>query len=304
MGWDPDLVPRPAGGVDLSGFQVGLARTDVGEHAEMLALYRALAVLRRSRAELTDPRFDRNLVDFDDDEKWLLVNRSGLRIAVNFGRDRTIALGGPAGPMLLETQTGAEVRRQPAAASAHRRGAGPGRRMTPVPRADDLRLRGASGCLRSQQSHSGNLPPRDQDDRAAGAEPVAGSWLFGDQLGEHFLDSPDQRVLLIESRKVFARRRFHRQEGAPGVVGDAAPGRRTRRSVRLPEGLRFRRGHEDEQCRSATRRVMPQHKLNEAKKKKKNEKNVLLIMGSAATTRRFRRTLRARHTTARGRRSR
>lgn len=35
-------------------------------------------------------------------------------------------------------------------------------------------------------------------------------WLFGDQLGPHFLDSPDQRVLLIESRAVFARRRFHR----------------------------------------------------------------------------------------------
>jgi deoxyribodipyrimidine photolyase-related protein len=37
-------------------------------------------------------------------------------------------------------------------------------------------------------------------------------WLFGDQLGPHFLDSPDQRVLLIESRRVFARKRFHRQK--------------------------------------------------------------------------------------------
>ena len=35
-------------------------------------------------------------------------------------------------------------------------------------------------------------------------------WLFGDQLGRHFLDAPDQPVLLIESRQVFARRRFHR----------------------------------------------------------------------------------------------
>ena len=37
-------------------------------------------------------------------------------------------------------------------------------------------------------------------------------WLFGDQLGPHFLDSSEQRVLLIESRRVFARRRFHRQK--------------------------------------------------------------------------------------------
>ena len=37
-------------------------------------------------------------------------------------------------------------------------------------------------------------------------------WLFGDQLGRHFLDSADQPVLLIEARSVFARRRFHRQK--------------------------------------------------------------------------------------------
>ena len=35
-------------------------------------------------------------------------------------------------------------------------------------------------------------------------------WLFGDQLGPHFLDGPDQPVLMVEARGVFARRRFHR----------------------------------------------------------------------------------------------
>lgn len=35
-------------------------------------------------------------------------------------------------------------------------------------------------------------------------------WLFADQLGPHFLDDPHQPVLLVESRRVFARRRFHR----------------------------------------------------------------------------------------------
>jgi deoxyribodipyrimidine photolyase-related protein len=37
-------------------------------------------------------------------------------------------------------------------------------------------------------------------------------WCFADQLGPHFLDGPQQQVLLIESRAVFARRRFHRQK--------------------------------------------------------------------------------------------
>lgn len=35
-------------------------------------------------------------------------------------------------------------------------------------------------------------------------------WLFGDQLGPHFLDGPDQPVLMVEARGVFARHRFHR----------------------------------------------------------------------------------------------
>ncbi|WBQ03479.1 cryptochrome/photolyase family protein [Kribbella sp. CA-293567] len=37
-------------------------------------------------------------------------------------------------------------------------------------------------------------------------------WIFGDQLGPHFLDAADQPVLMIESSRVFARRRFHRQK--------------------------------------------------------------------------------------------
>ena len=42
--------------------------------------------------------------------------------------------------------------------------------------------------------------------------PATRRWCFADQLGPHFLDEPDQPVLLIESRAVFARRRFHRQK--------------------------------------------------------------------------------------------
>jgi deoxyribodipyrimidine photolyase-related protein len=37
-------------------------------------------------------------------------------------------------------------------------------------------------------------------------------WVFGDQLGPHYLDDPGQPVLLIESRAVLRRRRFHRQK--------------------------------------------------------------------------------------------
>ena len=34
-------------------------------------------------------------------------------------------------------------------------------------------------------------------------------WLFGDQLGPHFLDDHGGPVLMVESKAVFRRRRFH-----------------------------------------------------------------------------------------------
>jgi deoxyribodipyrimidine photolyase-related protein len=40
--------------------------------------------------------------------------------------------------------------------------------------------------------------------------PTTARWLFADQLGSHFLDDFDGPVVLIESRAVLRRRRFHR----------------------------------------------------------------------------------------------
>jgi deoxyribodipyrimidine photolyase-related protein len=56
-------------------------------------------------------------------------------------------------------------------------------------------------------------PPGDTDHPSAerpAAAPATRRWLFADQLGPHFLDRADQPVLLVESRAVFRRRRFHR----------------------------------------------------------------------------------------------
>ena len=93
MGRDPDLVPDP--------------------QAE-------LALMRRDRAEPTDPRFTRTAVAFDDDERWLMVDRSGLRIAVNLADvTRTIELGGRPGPMLLATQPRVGVDRETLTLPAH-----------------------------------------------------------------------------------------------------------------------------------------------------------------------------------------
>lgn len=105
MGWDQDLVPDPQAESTFLDSKLDWAEAAAGEHARILALYRDLAALRRARSEITEPWFGTVAVECDDDQRWLVVNRSGLRIAVNLSDEpRTVPLGSPAGPVLLATK--------------------------------------------------------------------------------------------------------------------------------------------------------------------------------------------------------
>src|SRR5687768_8011374 len=77
--------------------------------------------------------------------------------------------------------------------------------LTPIP-----------GWLPGGEAVVPGMPRRAENDPALAAfparAPASRRWCFADQLGPHFLDRPDQPVLLIESKAVFARRRFHRQK--------------------------------------------------------------------------------------------
>lgn len=110
MGWDQDLVPDPQAAATFEDSKLDWSELGTGEHARLLALHRELAALRRARAELTDPWFGTVRADFDDEQRWLLIDRAGVRIAVNVADEpRTIPLGGPAGPVLLATTSDAVV---------------------------------------------------------------------------------------------------------------------------------------------------------------------------------------------------
>jgi maltooligosyltrehalose trehalohydrolase len=68
----------------------------------MLAWYRDLIALRRTRSELTDRRLDRVRVDHDADAQWIVLHRGGVRVAANLAEGpRTVPLGGDAGEILL-----------------------------------------------------------------------------------------------------------------------------------------------------------------------------------------------------------
>ena len=61
----------------------------------------------RSRPELTDPRFDRVRISFDEDGRWLVVHRGTLRIVANLGADEAAVplaecgVSGPGGAVTL-----------------------------------------------------------------------------------------------------------------------------------------------------------------------------------------------------------
>ena len=110
-GWGPNDVPDPQHEGTVEASRLDWSEPAREPHAGVLAWYRALIALRRSRPELTDARLDRMRVEFgtfDDGAGWLVVHRGGLRVAVNLGPDpHTVPLDAPAAEILLASDTAA-----------------------------------------------------------------------------------------------------------------------------------------------------------------------------------------------------
>lgn len=84
MGWDEAIVPDPQ---DLETFhrsKLDWSEPEKDSHAGLLDLYRSLARVRREHPELTDPRFGKTKVSYDESDRWLLLDRSGVQVAFNF----------------------------------------------------------------------------------------------------------------------------------------------------------------------------------------------------------------------------
>ena len=110
MGWDPAVVPDPQDdGPSCGPSWTGPSPQNPSTQA-VLDLYRRLIALRRERPELTDPRFARIRVRFDEDERWLVAHRGGIQVAVNIGAAEVgVPLRPAPGPILLATTDAARV---------------------------------------------------------------------------------------------------------------------------------------------------------------------------------------------------
>jgi maltooligosyltrehalose trehalohydrolase len=82
-GWTAEQVPDPQDPATVAASRLAWAELEKEPHTGMLAWYRALLTLRRTRPELTDPRLDRVAVSYDEAAQWLVLHRGRLRVVVN-----------------------------------------------------------------------------------------------------------------------------------------------------------------------------------------------------------------------------
>ena len=86
FGWPPELVPDPE---SRETFQQSKLKWDeVGEskHAEMLEWCRTLIAFRRGSCWLNDPDPRHTHVRFDEDAKWLMMDRGQVCVMLNLGK--------------------------------------------------------------------------------------------------------------------------------------------------------------------------------------------------------------------------
>jgi len=111
FGWEPDRFPDPQDPRTFERSKLDWDELARGPHAAMYDWHRRLLRLRRASPALTDGRLDRVRARFDEDARWLVVERSPLSIACNLagGRQRVPLPGGLERTLLLASEPSVEL---------------------------------------------------------------------------------------------------------------------------------------------------------------------------------------------------
>ncbi|MCG5215970.1 malto-oligosyltrehalose trehalohydrolase [Streptosporangium sp. KLBMP 9127] len=80
-----DKAPDPQNESTFLRSKLDWCELKLDGHRALLNWYRDLIALRKALPELTDPRLDQIKVDYDEDDRWLVMHRGSLRVAANLG---------------------------------------------------------------------------------------------------------------------------------------------------------------------------------------------------------------------------
>ncbi|MCZ8379672.1 malto-oligosyltrehalose trehalohydrolase [Mycobacterium sp. CPCC 205372] len=86
-GWDADEIPDPQDPETFLRSKLDWDEVAGGDHARMLAVYRDLIALRHREPDLADPWLDHLRVDYDEEQRWLVMHRGAFAVACNLGAD-------------------------------------------------------------------------------------------------------------------------------------------------------------------------------------------------------------------------
>jgi maltooligosyltrehalose trehalohydrolase len=78
FGWDPSEIPDPQDPATFENSKLKWDELSEANHADMLDWYKKLIALRKSRAELADGKLEQVEVDFDEEDRWMSLQRGGI----------------------------------------------------------------------------------------------------------------------------------------------------------------------------------------------------------------------------------
>jgi maltooligosyltrehalose trehalohydrolase len=94
-GWEADEVPDPQDPETFQRSKLDWAEVTAGEHARLRELYRGLIRLRHDEPDFADPWLDHLAVEYDEEQRWIVLRRGAFAIACNLGTDpATVAVSG------------------------------------------------------------------------------------------------------------------------------------------------------------------------------------------------------------------
>jgi len=92
FGWDPESIPDPENRATFEASKLRWDEVNSGEHGDMLAWYRELIRIRRSTSSLNDGAEGNTRVTFDEQARWLRMDRGDVSVICNLGdREQSFA---------------------------------------------------------------------------------------------------------------------------------------------------------------------------------------------------------------------
>jgi len=90
FGWSPESIPNPEERETFERSKLKWDELNEGQHAAMLQWYRSLIALRRSTPSLNDGTPGNVRVSFDEDQRWLQLERGTVTLICNLGASERV----------------------------------------------------------------------------------------------------------------------------------------------------------------------------------------------------------------------